>query len=280
MFGYISCDEEKLTLQERDIVGAFYCGLCMALKSNFGNFARVFTNIDCTCAYMLISSVKNTTIDVESKRCFLHPFSKRNIAFVDEQLAMQISSATILISYYKLLDDCKDEKFRITKKSIRSFYKKAYHKAKQNLPDFDCVLAKCLTRTQTLESGNADALFKLMDISGEILSAMTKACDADALDTLFFHLGRFVYFVDALDDYESDIKKKRYNALLYKFGNFKTKKALILNKSDEINSIFQELYQSINNAYDALKPEEPNPIFDNLFTHGLQKSYKFAKKVD
>ena len=281
MFGYISCDENKLTVQERDIVGAFYCGLCMALKKNFGNTARIFTNLDCTYAYMLVTSVLDTTIDIASQRCFLHPFTKRHIAYVDDELSKRISSATILISYYKLLDDCKDEKRSLTKKSMRGFYKKVYKKAKENLPEFDSILNNLLKETQKLESEGKDALFHLMDISGDILSAMTKACGADALSDLFFHLGRYVYFVDALDDYEGDIKKKRYNAFVYKLGNFKTKKALLLNKNDEVNAIFDEIYQSINSVYNELKPkDDPNTIFENLFTDGLKASYKYAKKVD
>ena len=275
MFGYINCDETQLTAQDRDVIGSFYCGLCMALKQHFGNKARIFTNIDCTYAFMLISSVSNIEIDIQKKRCFLHPLSKRNIAYVDNELSQKIASATILISYYKLLDDCKDEKRNLTKKTMRSMYKKIAEKAKANLPNFDTTLAKMLNATQKLEKDTADNLFALMDISGQILSAMALNCNAEPLQNLFYHLGQFVYFLDALDDYEKDIKKKRYNALCYHLGNFTTKKELLINKSNEINAIFENLYQNLNDEYNNLKPEDDsNTIFDNLFTLGLKKCYR------
>ena len=274
MFGYINCDESLLDSKQRDIIGSFYCGLCMALKKHFGNSARIFTNIDCTYAYMLISSACDTEIDIKKQRCFLHPLSKRNIAYVDDELSQKISSATILISYYKLLDDCKDEKKNLTKKTMRAIYKKTATKAMKILPNYDLALSKLLNATQKLEQDGGNSLFELMDISGEILQSMAVACGASPLQNLFFHLGRFVYFIDALDDYEQDIKKRRYNALLHHLGNFQTKKSLLFNKNKEINDIFEELYSSLNEEYNNLKPQEDsNPIFDNLFTYGLKKCF-------
>ena len=273
MFGYISCDEEQLTARERDIIGSFYCGLCMSLKAHFGNRARLFTNIDCTYAFMLIASASETTIDVQKKRCALHPFSKRNISYVDENLSKQIASATILISYYKLLDDCKDEKRNLTKASLRKLYKNIAKKAQAVLPNFDRALLENMQNTQALERKNSSDLFALMDYSGRILKAMAENCNAPALATLFYNMGRLVYFLDALDDYESDIKKKRFNAVKNYFGAYKSKKELFLNKYNEIDAVFEEIYQALNNAYEELKPEDSNPIFDNLFSIGIKKCY-------
>ncbi len=280
MFGYVSCDEEKLTAQERDLVGSFYCGLCMALKSTFGNFARAFTNMDCAYAYMLIVSAGNCEIDLQRKRCFLHPFSKRNIAYLDADVTKKIASATVLISYFKILDDCKDEKKSTTKRMLKSFYRKTAGKAMQILPQFKDDLEKCLLQTQECERAGGDSLQKLMSISGEILASMARNCGAPDLEQLFFELGRFIYLMDAVDDYESDAKKKRFNALNAHLGVFNTKKEFLLNKCDELNAIYDEVKTKLVSAYDEIKGEEPNPIFDNLFTFGLDKTFLNARKVD
>lgn len=273
MFGYISCDEEKLTAGERNIIGSFYCGLCMALKTHFGNKARFFTNIDCTYAFMLISSACETTISLERKRCALHPLSKRSITFVDESFSQAIASATILISYYKLLDDCKDEKRNLTKASMRKFYKKIAQKAQTILPNFDADLRLNSRSTQELERQNGDNLDELMHYSGQILKSMAENCGAEALGTLFYHMGRLVYFFDALDDYESDIKKRRFNAIKNRFGVFNDKTQLFLSKFAEIDAIFQGIYESLNAEYAVLRPEDSNPIFDNLFSDGIKSCY-------
>ena len=274
MFGYLKCDETKLSPKERDLIGAFYCGLCMALKKHFGNKSRMFTNMDCTYASMLIVSINNEEIDLQPKRCFLHPFSKRNISYFHDELSKKICSATILISYYKLLDDCKDEKRNFTKKTMRVVFKNLFKKAKNILPDYNEKLSILLKKTQKLELENNNSLFELMDVSGEILKEMAISCDATQLQNLFFHIGRYIYFIDALDDYESDIKRNRYNALVNYFGNHSTNKQLFLSKQKHIDNIFDEIYSSINNEYEALKSyEETNNIFDNLFTLGIKKCY-------
>ena len=280
MFGYVSCDEEKLTPQERDIVGAFYCGLCMALKHTFGNMSRAFTNADCTYAYMLIASAKESEIELKKQRCFLHPLSKRRIAYLDEELTKSIAGATVLISYYKILDDCKDEKKSATKRMLKSFYKKTANKAMEILPNFKNSLEIYLAQTQACEQeARAGALFDLMDISGNILASMAENCDAPNLKQLFFELGRFVYFMDAVDDYESDRKKKRFNAIALHFGNYPTKKELLLNKADELNALYDKIKQALNLSYNELKGEESNSIFENLFVYGLDKTYERVRKV-
>lgn len=274
MFGYISCDEDKLTVSDRNIINSFYCGLCFCLKNNFGTKARAFTNLDCTYALMLVTSFADSEINLDKKRCFLHPFSKRNVATFDKELEKNISSATILISYYKLLDDCKDEKKNLTKKTLRSFYKNIAKKAQANLPEFDEKLKEMSLQTQKLESEKANELFQLMALSGNILRQMAFSCNAEPLQNLFFEMGRIIYFLDALDDYEDDLKKKRFNALALHLGNFKNKKEFALQKHKEIEEIFNELSNSLKCEYQKLCPEEDsNPIFDNLFNAGIKKSF-------
>lgn len=277
MFGYISCDESLLSVHDRNTITAFYCGLCFCLKNNYGNKARLFTNIDCTYALMLIASISQTEIELDKKRCMLHPFSKKNVAFFGDELGRKISSATILISYYKLLDDCKDEKKNLTKKTMRSFYKNIAKKAMEILPEFDKSLNELSLQTQKLESENANELFTLMDISGNILKQMAISCDAEPLAELFFQMGRLIYFLDALDDYQDDLKKKRFNALALHCGNFETKKKLALEKNDEIQKIFDEISSKLQNEYANFCPEnDSNPIFDNLFSAGIKKAFHKA----
>ena len=276
MFGYISCDENYLSIDDRNIIASFYCGLCFSLKNNFGNKARLFTNIDCTYAFMLAVSACDTEIDLQKKRCMLHPFSKKDVAFVDDELSKKIASATILISYYKLLDDCKDEKKSLTKKTMRGYYKKVALRAKEILPDFDKQLEILSNKTQEIESKNENKIFELMNISGEILKQMAVSCGVEILGDLFYHMGQLVYFLDALDDYESDIKKKRFNALKLHLGDFGTKKQLLLQKSQDINEMFETIYNDLNTTYRQLQPEDSNPIFDNLFSVGIKSCFRKA----
>lgn len=292
MFGYVSCDEVKLTPSERDLVGSFYCGLCMALKSTFGNFARVFTNMDCTYAFMFIVTTLDAEPNVEKKKCILHPFSKRRIVYVNDEITKKIASATVLISYYKILDDCKDEKKSATRKMLKSFYKKTAKKAMQILPNFKNDLEKYLIETQNCErTAEEGALCQLMDISGKILASMAENCGVDALKELFFELGRFIYLMDAIDDYDSDKREKRYNAVRAHFGDFSTKGEMLNNKYDELNALYKGVKEKLSATYNKLiidevgfmsdynKYYEVENIFENLFEYGLDKTFLNVQKT-
>ena len=37
------------------------------------------------------------------------------------------------------------------------------------------------------------------------------------LQTMFYHIGRWIYIIDACDDYTEDIEKKQYNPIAYRY---------------------------------------------------------------
>ena len=98
---------------------------------------------------------------------------------------------------------------------------RAYRKARARRPGFD-------QRTQT-------HLEELARLEGERCPSMDRAADAFAallagaaeeepdpvrrrvLEQLLYHLGRWIYLVDAADDLKKDVKSGSYNPLVYRF---------------------------------------------------------------
>ena len=98
---------------------------------------------------------------------------------------------------------------------------RAYRKARARRPGFD-------ERTRT-------HLEELARLEGERCPSMDRAADAFAvllagaaeeepdpvrrrvLEQLLYHLGRWIYLVDAADDLKKDVKSGSYNPLVYRF---------------------------------------------------------------
>jgi hypothetical protein len=87
-----------------------------------------------------------------------------------------------------------------------------------------------------------------------------------------YHVGRYIYIIDALDDYKKHLKTGNYNPLKEMFPDVDILK-------ENLNSIKDTLIGSMNTALSALNLLEDNQykgIIENILTYG---SYKITDKV-
>ena len=54
MFGYVMANRPELKIREYDRYRAYYCGLCRALKKEYGLLGRLTLNYDMTFLVMLL----------------------------------------------------------------------------------------------------------------------------------------------------------------------------------------------------------------------------------
>ena len=57
MFGYVMANRPELKIREYDRYRAYYCGLCRALKKEYGLLGRLTLNYDMTFLVMLLSGL-------------------------------------------------------------------------------------------------------------------------------------------------------------------------------------------------------------------------------
>lgn len=108
MFGYVLADASRLTKEENERYRSFYCGLCRSLKKNCGNISRLTLNYDLTFLSLFLSAVYNDKSEPENKTCVLHPFTKN--PSIENEFSDYSAYMNIVLSYYKLIDDWKDDK--------------------------------------------------------------------------------------------------------------------------------------------------------------------------
>ena len=98
----------------------------------------------------------------------------------------------------------------------------AYRKAAECCPEFDREVVAALQELDCLEQGNCVSIDQTADTFARLLRAAAPETGDPMKDKpvklLLYHLGRWIYLIDARDDLEEDRIKGDYNPLLLRFG--------------------------------------------------------------
>lgn len=225
LFGYIRVYENELKVREYKLYRSVYCGLCKTMKKQLGATSALGLSYDFVFLALLRCYAIGEGFKIKPGRCFLHPFHKRPIAEKNSSLDYCAGASAILI-YYKLLDDLHDGGIfkRISVRLTLPFYKRYMKRAVKKMPElgFNILSAKIksfLDRLSVLEKNNSPSSEQNAEIFGELLGeifafGLEVPEKAESCRKLGFHIGRWIYIIDLLDDYEKDKKHGAYNPLL------------------------------------------------------------------
>lgn len=219
MFGYVHPSDGRLTSEDRETFRAAYCGLCHALGARYGLAGRMILNYDLTFLAMVLSDGAGRTC---ARRCVAHPIRKRCCAAGDPALDTA-ADMSVILTYWQLRDGVADHgfwgglKYRLASALLRP----AYRKARARRPDFDRGTQAHLTALGALEKDGCASLDAPADAFARLLALAAESIDDPArrrvTEQLLYHLGRWVYLVDAADDLREDIKSGGYNPLALRF---------------------------------------------------------------
>lgn len=218
MFGYVRPSDRRLTEEERETFRAAYCGLCHALGASYGPAGRMILNYDLTFLAMVLSEGGGTC----EKRCAVHPFRKRRCACGDAAMDTA-ADMSVILTWWQIQDGIADHglfqglKYRAAALLLR----RAYRKARRRQPNFDAGTQKRLTALAELEAERCPSLDRPADAFAVLLAGAAEE-EPDpvrrrVLEQLLYHLGRWIYLVDAADDLKKDVKSGSYNPLVYRF---------------------------------------------------------------
>lgn len=219
MFGYVRPSDDRLTPADRETFRAAYCGLCHALGARYGLVGRMILNYDLTFLAMVLSDGAG---EMCAKRCAVHPMRRRCCVAGDPALDAA-ADMSVILTYWQLRDGVADHgfwgglKYRIASVLLRP----AYRKARERRPRFDAGTKAHLADLAALErercsslDAPADAFAKLLALAAEEVSDPVRR---RVTAQLLYHLGRWVYLVDAADDLADDLRTGSYNPLALRF---------------------------------------------------------------
>lgn len=98
------------------------------------------------------------------------------------------------------------------------------------------------------------------DIMETLFTGYDPAADSSrVLGQLGRQLGKWIYAIDALDDYQKDIEEENYNPLIFRE-----------NKLEGIEDLLYNYLAEVANAYDLLEIKKNKGIIDNIIFMGLR----------
>ena len=235
MFGYIKPYVPQLLVVEHELYKATYCGLCRTMGKTTGCFSRFSLNYDFVFLALMRMVVNKEEITLNNRTCIAHPFKKRLMVEINDTLKYSAKISTIL-TRLKLEDNVADShgisKLFAKIAGVVSIFLK---KTDENLKELEGEARSYIKELSDLEKENTDSIDTVADTFGKLLGSMSAhGYEGDTRDTMYkigYHLGKWVYVIDAIDDMEKDIKKKSFNVIVNSFGNGLTNddKALLYN---------------------------------------------------
>ncbi|MEG2454608.1 MAG: DUF5685 family protein [Oscillospiraceae bacterium] len=223
MFGYVRPMRGELKVKEFDAYRAAYCGLCHTLGQRYGFVARMTLNYDFTFLAMLLAQREGRDGTFCQRRCPVHPTQKKTMCVAGEGMEIAADESVIL-TYWKLRDNVSDRGFwkGLPHRCAARLLRGAYRKAAALRPEFDSTVTACLKELGGLEEAGSPSLDRTADTFARILSAAAPAGPDEtanrALGQILYHVGRWIYIVDGVDDLAEDEAAGAYNPVAARFA--------------------------------------------------------------
>ncbi len=224
MLGYVRPYEPQLRIIEQQYYRGVYCGLCHALGRECGQLSRLGLSYDFTLLVLFRLAVTGEKPEFEKRRCIAHPCKKRLTAKGCQALEFSAFAGNIL-AYRKILDDVSDERGakRQRAKMARSIFRGGYKRARKALPELDLFIEERLAELSELEKKKTPSVDLPAGIFGDVLAKIfafgLEGAEKKLAEAFGQCIGRWIYIIDAVDDYEKDKEKGRYNPFLCLYGD-------------------------------------------------------------
>lgn len=222
MLGYVTADRPELKVREYELYGGYYCGVCKSIGRRFGQLPRLVLSYDAAFLALLLSSFTQGRERVFAEHCVVHPVKKKSVVYQEDGVDYA-GDMMLILAYYKLKDDWRDDRNPLAGAGM-VLSKKIFKKLVKKYPDKCIMIKKHLEDQIRLEKEGcasldqaAEPFAKLMELVALPEDHGLTCEEAEELKRFGYHLGKWIYLVDAYDDLEADRKKGAYNPLLRQF---------------------------------------------------------------
>lgn len=254
MLGYVKIDKGELKVREYEVYTGYYCGVCKSIGRRYGQLPRMVLSYDAAFLAILLASLSDESDTPVQEHCIAHPVIKKKTVIRNRAIDYA-GDVMLILAWYKLADDAADEG-KAYAKPVMLMMKRIFRRLNSLYPKL-CSSVKChLSALSALEREKcasidmaAEAFSKIMeDIFTEGLQAVygseppqheppgdrgdpcisgmqDEPCGfaspgndtRELLARAGYHLGKWVYMIDAVDDIEENIESGAYNPLLFRF---------------------------------------------------------------
>ncbi len=273
MFGYVKPLPEELLVKEYELYKAIYCGLCRCGGKRISRLTRFFLSYDFTALAALRLALSEEKPTVVKRFC---PYTLRRKPTLEcDGVFTYVAAAFACLVYCKAEDDIKDEKgaARFKRLVLKPLFSRMNKKAARLYPKLYDEVKGHLNALASMESdGESHTLDSYADNSAKALAAIAchglegnkKAIAYEA----GYHIGRYIYIVDAIDDLQADAKKRRFNPLLRHYGTLEK----VLENTAEIEGTLKASGVRFSAAVGLATPSIYTDILQNIASCGMEKT--------
>ncbi|HWR23998.1 MAG TPA: DUF5685 family protein [Feifaniaceae bacterium] len=264
MFGYVTPDKPELKVRELTQYQAWYCGLCKSLRRTYGQIPRLALDYDCTFFALLLQGISGEEFTCAPGRCGYKPFRKKAPVIGPCEALSYAADINVLLYYYKLADDFRDEK-NILAFAGHTALGAGAKKAAKLRPETADIIASGIGRLSELEQRKEPSIDAAADAFANILKQLALGYDKltekqkPALSWLSYHMGRWIYLIDAWEDRKKDEKAGSYNPFL--IADATKERASFL--------LYASLYE-MENACDLLDLKANQGLIENIIYRGCR----------
>ncbi|MBQ7369672.1 MAG: hypothetical protein IJW58_04725 [Clostridia bacterium] len=268
MFGYVRADFPYLFIKDDVLYKAMYCGVCKGIGETCGHCARMGLSYDVTFLSVLLHNILGIDVKIEKGHCLTHRIRKKPMAEVDE-LTRKLGAVNTELVYYKYTDDIQDGD---RGRGKRLWFVSGHKKVLKKYPEINQIIAKNLAEQEKTEKSGTESVDRAADATATMLAELSDYLLEDKKTehtrALFYALGKWIYLIDALDDYDKDKKKGAYNPFLLSYHSA-NKKELIKEHGQDVEFIFHTLFYSIRENASKIKFHFNRDLTDNVLLRGL-----------
>ncbi len=271
MFGYVTINKMELKFKEYYSYKGYYCGLCKRLKTKYSNKSRMTLNYDMTFLILFLSSLYEPQDKVCNERCMVHPGKKQLV--VQNEITDYAASVNILLSYYNLLDNWKDDR-DYKSLALMKTLEGEFRKASAELTEKAEIFRMRLENIAKLEKNDTDDVDAVSNEFGHLMEEIflyKKDEWEKNLRKTGFYLGKLIYYLDAYEDMEKDEKEKSYNP----FNNMDTE-----DRRKAARELIMLNLSFLSDEIERLPLVQDKGIIDNIIYSGILNKSDKRRTID
>ncbi len=234
MFGYVRPNKGELLVREFSRFRSVYCGICKEISRSYGQLPRIALTYDITVLGLLLISLTQEGPKEIMARCILNPVKKRPM-LTDHVILHRCAALSVLLAYGKFQDEILDGN-PVIGTAGKLLLKRAAKTASSEYPVEAVVIQTGLRQLREIEKTDRkcdrtkDAVLPYETASAEFGSILRivfkesfrsyfgqehhRESLLEGIAQLGFHLGRWIFIIDAIDDYEQDKRSKNWNPFM------------------------------------------------------------------
>ena len=272
MFGYVNVNWKELTDAQKTRYGAVYCGVCRRIREQSGNVSRLGLRYDIAFLSLLLMSLYEPEEASGPNACALHPIKKR--PWVDNEFIRYGADMNVALAHYQFLDNWHDDG-KYTAKVLAELFGKQMPRIGGAYPRQCRAITDCLAQLSRLEEENCPNPDETANCFGRLMAelfAYREDLWAEDLRQLGFHLGRFIYLLDAAVDFSKDRKKGNYNPYI----------AMGMEREDwpRWEQYLVLAMARCTESFERLPLVQDKDILDNILYSGVWVNYRGTKKEE